>query len=526
MKNLFLQAVAKYNTYTENGAISHSTTGDALVDYFAKAGTYRDREIKDVYADVSRIWAESPLLSLQILFYLRNITRNTKGFFQSEKVQKGQGVRDEFRKAISWVAKYKADTFYKNIWLVPVVGTWKDLWHIDLIDHLDHPKVYALIQKGLNDPYNRELIAKYLPKIRSKANTHNERHEKLNAFAYGLCKYLAWTGRDYRKFKSSGQAHQFQQLMGAGLWDELEFSKIPGKALHQIVNVRGKDGKTVLERHNLETRYLAWLKTQPVAKFTGYVYELVNVVKQGRLSMAQKFTMDKQFDGLVELAKKDDGGIQENVWCALDTSGSMGSQVVSGISAYDICIGLGVYFSALNEGNFKDNVVMFDNTSRVLQLKGNFTDKINQIRSTSTAWGSTNFQSVINEIVRVRRSNPNIPVEDFPTCLLVVSDMQFNPVGGNAKTNYEEAMAKLAAVGLLKMKIVWWWVTGRGKDFPSQMDDEGVTMIGGFDGSVVSLILGGESTTVDTETGKVRQLNAYENMLKALEQEILLQVKL
>jgi len=76
------------------------------------------------------------------------------------------------------------------------------------------------------------------------------------------------------------------------------------------------------------------------------------------------------------------------------------------------------------------------------------------------------------------------------------------------------------------MKIVWWFVTGgKGKDFPSTIADEGVTMIGGFDGSVVTLILGGETTVVDQKTGKVRQMNAYENMLKALDQQVLLQLK-
>ena len=39
--------------------------------------------------------------------------------------------------------------------------------------------------------------------------------------------------------------------------------------------------------------------------------------------------------------------------------------------------------------------------------------------------GSTNFQSVVDEIVRIRKSNPNIPLEDYPSTLLVVSDMQF-----------------------------------------------------------------------------------------------------
>ena len=104
--------------------------------------------------------------------------------------------------------------------------------------------------------------------------------------------------------------------------------------------------------------------------------------------------------------------------------------------------------------------------------------------------------------------------------------MQFNAVNGEtAQTNYDAAMEKLAAVGLPKINIIWWWVTGRGKDFPSTLDDEGVTMIGGFDGSVVTLLLGGDEV-IDAETGEKRKPNAYESMLKALDQEVLRQVKL
>eukprot|EP01090_Pellita_catalonica_P016168 TRINITY_DN4565_c0_g1_i1.p1 TRINITY_DN4565_c0_g1~~TRINITY_DN4565_c0_g1_i1.p1 ORF type:complete len:217 (-),score=53.00 TRINITY_DN4565_c0_g1_i1:91-741(-) len=204
----------------------------------------------------------------------------------------------------------------------------------------------------------------------------------------------------------------------------------------------------------------------------------------------------------------------------------MGTVVIAQkkVSAYDICISLGIYFAELNEGAFHNHVIMFDAKSYSKALTGTFTDKVEQIKREKTAWGCTNFQSVIDHIVELRKTRPQIPVSDFPETLIVVSDMQFNPVGGNTQTNYQAAMAKLAAVGLPKMKIIWWFVTGKA-DVPSTIEDEGVTMIGGFDGAVVTNLLGGQTTVVDKETGKVRQLNAMENMLKALNQEILLQLK-
>lgn len=517
--NQFLQKVFSPNARTENGAISHASTGSALLDYFSKCSTYRNRSLYEVSADMKRVWKESPEMALQMVFYNRLITRKVNGFTETESVQKGQGNRSEFRQCIIWLVRNKPDTLYKNLWLIPVVGTWKDLWHEELIDKLNHDKVYALIADGLKDAYNMNLLAKYLPRIRSASNTYNERHMALNDFAKGLAKYLKWSPVQYRKFKASGKAHDFQKVMCANKWNALQFDRVPGKALFQLVNNKGYDQKTTIERHDLEVRYTDWIMNQPTAKFTGYVHELMAGINHD-MTVAQELTIDRQFDGLIALASQEQK-VTENVWCALDTSGSMQAPVAN-TSAYNICISLGIYFSALNRGAFKDQVIMFDNESRSMQLKGSFTDKVRQIENAKTAWGSTNFQSVIDEIVHIRTLHPHVPLSDYPTTLIVVSDMQFDPVGGNTQTNYERAMQKLEAVGLPKMRIVWWYVTGRGTDFPNQMNDEGVTLIGGFDGSVISLLLGDEpakSTTPGSNT-------PYQAMQKALNQPILQHLKI
>lgn len=527
MTNSFLKALYQYDTYTENGAVSHSTTGSALLNYFAKSGTFRRRKLEETFADLGELWAESPKITLQIIFYNRLITRQIKGQHATELVQSGQGSKSEFRNALVWLARYQPEALKKNLALIPYVGTWKDLWHQDVLDELPRKDVYDLIELALMEEYQQPLIAKYLPRIRSKANTFNERHQKLNSFAYGLIKHLGWTPAEYRKFKASGKSHEFQRKMCANQWNEIPYKEIPGRALNQLAVKPGKDGKTAFQRHGIEDDYVKWLQKQPTAKFTGYVYELLKGVSRN-MSLAQKVTLDKQFDGLIALAKRDKT-ITENVWCALDTSGSMTAPVAD-TSAFNICLSLGIYFSTLNQGAFKDHVIMFDSKSQIKKLSGSFSDKVLQLLSATTAWGSTNFESVIDEIVRVRNKNPEIPVKDFPTTLIVVSDMQFNPVGANAETNYESAMRKLRQAGLPKMRIVWWWVTSRGQDFPSQMNDQGVIMIGGFDGSIVSQLLGESPRTARSTTGEKTSVpvtaTPVDAMLKVLNQEILQQIRI
>lgn len=532
MTNEFLKAVTKGDTFTENGAVSNSTTGSILVDQFGKSGAHRGRDINQVFTEQSAIWGENPLQALRFPFYLRMITRKSKlfGGDVTDTVQKGQGCRDEAFKRMLWIAKYQPDAFYKNLWLIPIVGSWKDLWVLmSMDDTLDKSKFFELIMEGIEDDYQRDLVKKYLPRIRSNKKVKSEWSKKTNALAKEFCVFVGWTPKMYRLFKSSGLAHEFQHKICSKLYDKIDFKMIPGRALSMLTKEsKGKD--SFLKRHGLEKKYIDWLQTQPVAKFTGYPYELgMRVLKErSKLSMVEKMTIDKQFDGLIQLAKQDKGGIRGNVWCALDTSSSMTWRTLDtkGTRPLDVCISLGVYFSTLNEGAFHKHVIMFDSTSHVRKLTGNFTDMMSQA-STGWAGGGTNFQSVINEIVRIRRTNPNIPVEDYPTTLLVVSDMAFNRSGRN--TNYTEAVYKLSSVFpkefVETFKFIWWDCSSRCSDQPSTIDDDGTYVFSGFDGSIVTLLLGGE-TKVDEKTGNVVQPTMEEMVETALTQEVLSQIKL
>ena len=76
----------------------------------------------------------------------------------------------------------------------------------------------------------------------------------------------------YRKMKSSGTAHSWQQVISKKQFDRIDFNKVAGRALQKLTNSK------FLENHNLEDAYAKWIASQPVAKFTGYVYELFKPV--------------------------------------------------------------------------------------------------------------------------------------------------------------------------------------------------------------------------------------------------------
>lgn len=536
-------------THTENGALTNATTNSVIVDQFGKAGNYRDRSIDEVFHDQELLWNENPQNALRFPFYLRLITRVDKINDENttDKVQKGQGVKDESFKRLLWLAEKHKDVFVKNIWLLPIVGSWKDLWTLMYYDitygcnAIDHAVIFEIIIQGLKSETHVNLVKKFMPRIRSVHKCHTPWAEITNALAREFAKYNHWSYREYNHEKATGTAHNFQKVICARQYQDINWNRIPGRALFKLTN-----GK-FLRNHDLEDNFGEWLSKQPTAKFTGYVYELVHNVMQNlnnftmnsvnlNVPAYKKELWNKQFNELISKARHD-GKIKGNVWCALDTSGSMAQKVVPNVTAYDICISLGIFFSELNTGAFHNNVIMFDNESRVKTLNGTFIDKIISIVSDQTAWGGTNFQSVVDEICNIRKNNPNIPLEDYPQTLLVVSDMQFNPTTRyghqtteeEERTNYEEAKRKLMAFFPKEwvdgFRFIWWDCTSRAKrDFPATIDDGGCYFFSGFDGSIID-ILCGEEAELKRQVEK-RSISMQEVIQNALSQEILSYLKI
>jgi hypothetical protein len=373
-----------------------------------------------------------------------------------------------------------------------------------------------------------------MPAIKSAEKCKTERAKTLNVLAKAFAAFLGLNAKQYRKMKASGTAHDFQKLICSRSYADIDWKTIPGRALTHLIS-----GK-FLDNHGLTQDYLKWVMSQPTVKFTGYVYELGKKLDaMGRnLSMvnapskaAALYTINKQFDGLIELAKKDQGGLKGNVLCALDTSNSMNSSVsgVPGLTSYDVCVSLGIYFSELNEGYFHNTVAMFDDTSRVMKLSGTFAEKWEAIRNARTAWGGTNFLSLVRLLVSERKKYPSIPESEFPQTLLVVSDMQFNPTdrwnyrAERETTNQEEARRILREAFsdefVDNFNFIWWYCASRdgaGHDVPATMDQGGNYMFSGFDGSIVTLLLGGDEQTKPDGT----PLTMEEMVNKALSQEI------
>ena len=501
-------------TTSGNGALKLTSTGDPFVDQFGLISQYRQlRPYSSISKDMRELWNIDPMYTLKLLFYIRLITRKVKfsNGTETSKVQKGAGLRHEAFMRMLWLAVNHSDVFYKNLPLFITIGSWKDIIQLmsyDLQYHgwnnrvLDFNKMSDFILAGLENPNTCNLVKKFLPTIKAKSKcktlesqadtiigkflTHKlfdggEFSPKLHSKNYHL----------YRKLKSSGTAHEWQQMISRSQFN-IDFSKVHGRALALLVS------GNYLKNHNLEKDYENWIKKQPVAKFTGFVYELFKGLNLNS-PLYKKYTIDKQFENLIQTAKEG-SSTESSFIVARDVSGSMGSGVKGlTISSNDVAKSIALYFSYLLKGKFANSYIEFSHKPILKYWEGDSpTDKY--LRNSDYCFGDTNFLGIADLFIEIYK---HTSIEKFPTGLICISDGEFNASKSN-KTNFQSFKKRLLKAGFPKdyvdnFKIVLWDIpnTFYGNEeirpkFESYADTPNFFYMGGFDPAGITFLLGGE----------------------------------
>ena len=213
--NTFMNGLKTANnfTYTENGALTHKSTTNALLDFFAMGAAYRSRSDEDCILLFKNAFAENPTYALKCLFYIRDI-------------RGGQGERRFFRVVTKWLASAETEAMRRNLALVPEYGRWDDL--LAFIGTPLSNEALNIIKHQLAldvECKTPSLLAKWLPSENTSSKETREKGEIVR-------KYLGFTAKQYRKTLSvlRKRINVLERLMSEGRWDEIEFDKIPSKA--------------------------------------------------------------------------------------------------------------------------------------------------------------------------------------------------------------------------------------------------------------------------------------------------------
>ena len=501
-------------TTSGNGALKLTSTGDPFVDQFGLISQYRQlRPYSSISKDMQELWNIDPMYTLKLLFYIRLITRKVKfsNGTETSKVQKGAGLRHEAFMRMLWLAVNHSDVFYKNLPLFITIGSWKDIIQLmsyDLQYHgwnnrvLDFNKMSDFILAGLENPNTCNLVKKFLPTIKAKSKCKTLESQADTIIGKFLTHKLFDSGEFspklhsknyhlYRKLKSSGTAHEWQQMISRSQFN-IDFSKVHGRALALLVS------GNYLKNHNLEKDYENWIKKQPVAKFTGFVYELFKGLNLNS-PLYKKYTIDKQFENLIQTAKEG-SSTESSFIVARDVSGSMSSNVKGlTISSNDVAKSIALYFSYLLKGNFANSYIEFSHKPILKYWEGDSpTDKY--LKNINYCFGDTNFLGIADLFIEIYK---HTSIEKFPKGLICISDGEFNDSGDN-KTNFQSFKKRLLKAGFPKdyvdnFKIVLWDIPNafysfdeiRPK-FESYADTPNFFYMGGLDPAGITFLLGGE----------------------------------
>lgn len=443
----FLESLQTKDASTENGMITNSTSLNECVNLFFTVGAMRGQEKARLLAMFSKAFNESPLTTMKILFWSRD-------------VRGGAGERQIFREVIDFLAQTHPNQLRKNIHLISEFGRWDDIF--SLIGTELEKETLDLIVSGLEK--GDGLCSKWVPR---KGVVFNKIRQRMKI-----------TPKELRKLLVS-LSNTVEQKMCAKDWQNIEYSKIPSLAMSRYTNVFNKRDQEGFKSY-LESLKLGNTKVNASAL---YPYDVLKTLQYGNQGLA-----NEQWKALPNYME----GCSERILPVVDVSGSMSSSIGGNgnLTCMDVSISLGMYISERIEGVFKDHFITFSEKPRLQKLKGSLRERFLQLQNAS--WGmNTNLEAVFTLILN-KAKDGNVSESEMPTKILIMSDMEFDEAQRGSFTAQEMIRQQYNESGYKMPDIIYWNIQSRNSNFPVRFDEKGTALISGLSPSIVKSVLGGE----------------------------------
>ena len=446
----FSEALKKQSnlTRTENGAIAIRSTGNACLDLFGSIGSLREADESRICRLFAEAYKENPLMAAKIAFYGRD-------------VRGGLGERETFRKIIKYMAEYHPEAIRPNLDLIGVYGRYDDMYC--LIGTPVEEDMWQAMKKqfeedltNLNDKNTVSLLAKWI----KTADASSPKTRKLGILT---AKKLGYSVYDFKRLVRKLRKHinVTERLMSAGKWDEIKYSQVPSRAMMIYRNAFMKHDKD---------RYCEFIQSaingkEKINSFTLYPYDLIS---SGYLyGCGEDKTIEAQWKQLPNYVE--DG---VNALVIADTSGSMRGRPI------DTALGLAIYFAERNKGAYHNMWMSFSSNPHIHELKGEtLYQKLRSIDRTD--WGmSTNLKASFELVLEIALEN-DVPKEDMPKSLIVISDMEIDDCGDGDWTFYDNMKYKFEKYGYEIPNIIFWNVNSRHDVFHADANRKGVQLCSG-----------------------------------------------
>ena len=478
-------------TYTENGALTHRSTGKDCLDLFAAIGALRRESDLEIERRFLKAYTEDRDLAMKILFFARD-------------VRGGLGERRVFRVILRWLAFNETGSVLRNLPYIAEYGRWDDVLvllntpcrkaALALLKQQFEADLAALAQSG-----DVSLLGKWLPSVNA-SNPETVALAKLVARAFGL------TDRDYRKALVRLRARI--RILENNLREKdytFDYAKQPSKAMFKyrkaFLRNDGERYGAFMEKvqrgeAKLHTGTLLPYEIVESCLYSGGWWREHSFMRP--LSEEEKLSLNATWAALEDFATG------ENALAVVDTSGSMYCQNSPLPAA--VALSLGLYFAERAKGPYRNHFIQFSAHPELIEIKGEtFTDRLRYIASFNEV-ANTNLEAVFDLILQAAVEN-RVPQSGLPAKLYIISDMEFDACVRDAKlTNFENAKQNYARRGYKLPQIVFWNVASRHAQQPVTVNDRGVALVSGCSPRIFSMAMEGE-------------LNPYAYMLSVVNTE-------
>lgn len=492
-------------TKTTNGAKAYTSTRNSVLDLFYKGATSRTTSNSDLKHLFEKAYAEDKELTLKCIFHIRDI-------------RGGIGERETFRRLLVLIPNKDMRNIENFGSLVFEFGRFDDL--ISLLDYPQH-ELFALEQiqeandglEGIDDLYAYYFF-KWISSINTSSRKTVERAKK-------IAKYFGMSQKAYRQWLSTNRAklNIFESKLTREGFNDIDFGKLPSRCLNKYRNAFNE---------HMETEYNAFLEKGLSGETTinskdMFIYEIVKNMFEG--SIQERKLGAVQWDNLPNYLEGYDEG--DVIVCA-DISSSMNNEQCKPM--YN-SIGLATYFAQRNKGIFKNKYMMFSSKPMLVDLDSFGEDlathelmrKIQGFYQGSIY--NTNFEATLQELYKYVKASvkdgtyePSI----IPLAMLYVTDTQFDSIvadSDNSKTlvqTYKAKFEKLAKKhkieGLALPNIVFWNVAQSTSNVQATEHETGITMFGGYSGSIFKSIMSTLSLTPLKAMLKILTSERYEKV--------------
>lgn len=461
----FADAMRKQGSFTrtENGAVALNTTGDALLDLFGTIGSLREADDNRINTLFAEAYEQDALFATKILFYARDI-------------REGLGERKTFRTILRWAADHKPEAIRPNLDLIGVFGRYDDLY--SLIGTRLEEDMWAAMKKqfeedlkNLNAGNTISLLAKWI----KTADASSSETRKLGILT---AQKLGYPVYNFKRIVRSMRKRiaVVESLMSANKWDEIKYDAVPSRAMMIYRKAFMRHDKDGYEKYMASVE-----KGEATIKASAlYPYDIVEKYMYGNMhsiKSGEDRTLEAQWKALPNYVEEG-----TNALVMADTSGSMSGRPMA------TSVGLAIYFAERNTGEYHNMFLTFSNRPNIIQVKGS--TLYQKVKNTMSApWGmNTDLKAAFDKVLEIA-VNANIPQDEMPKAIIVISDMEIDRCGNRDWTFYEKMYEKFKKKGYMIPNIIFWNVNSRHDVFHADKSRKGVQLASGQSVTVFKYIL-------------------------------------